>query len=184
MGPQSTCIRGCKVTLIAFVWLFSTVFFQMSHQMAWLRGCIITLVAFVWLFSSVCFQMSLQMARVSGYIHALVAFVHLFDIVSLFHWDFHICIFSAHVLISNSFFHFHSVHFVVLLQMVTSWHWSKSEGLEDTKTGGGKEKVKSDVKLIRCLEYQKFFSPSIFLGHQYTVCVKCCKAKFCLQHQI
>merc|ERR1712213_197341 len=28
MFPQSTCIRGCIVTLIAFVWFFSTVNFQ------------------------------------------------------------------------------------------------------------------------------------------------------------
>ena len=32
MSPQMACLRGCKVTLVAFVWLFSTVYFQMSPQ--------------------------------------------------------------------------------------------------------------------------------------------------------
>jgi len=30
MFPQIACLWGCKVTLVAFVWLFSTVRFQMS----------------------------------------------------------------------------------------------------------------------------------------------------------
>ena len=34
MSPQIDCLRGCKVTLVAFVWLFSTVNFQMCPQMA------------------------------------------------------------------------------------------------------------------------------------------------------
>ena len=56
MSPQSVCPGGCKVTLVAFVWLFSTVCFEMPHQRAFLRGCIVTLVAFVWfvILSSFC----------------------------------------------------------------------------------------------------------------------------------
>ena len=42
MCPQITCLRGCIVTLVAFVWLFSTVRFQMSLQIACLRGCKVT----------------------------------------------------------------------------------------------------------------------------------------------
>ena len=57
MPLQIACLRRCKVTLVTFVWFFSTVRFQMRPQMACLRGCIVTLVAFVWLFSTVCFQM-------------------------------------------------------------------------------------------------------------------------------
>ena len=34
--------RGCIVTLVAFVWLFSTVCFQMFPQIACTRGCIVT----------------------------------------------------------------------------------------------------------------------------------------------
>ena len=30
MGPQSACMSRCKVTLVAFVWLFSTVHLQVS----------------------------------------------------------------------------------------------------------------------------------------------------------
>ena len=41
------------VTLISYVCFFSTVYFQMSPQIASLRGCIVALVAFVWLFSTV-----------------------------------------------------------------------------------------------------------------------------------
>ena len=55
--PQIACQRGCKVALIAFVWLFPTVCFHMSPQIAFPMGCKVTLVAFVWLFSTVCFHM-------------------------------------------------------------------------------------------------------------------------------
>ena len=41
------CPRRCIVTLVAFVWLFSIVRFQMSPQMACLRRDIVTLAAFV-----------------------------------------------------------------------------------------------------------------------------------------
>ena len=54
MFPQIIA-RGI-VALAAFVWLISTVRFQMSPQIACLRRCIVTLVAFVWLFSNVCFR--------------------------------------------------------------------------------------------------------------------------------
>ena len=56
MSPQMACLRGSIITLVAFVWLISTVCFQMSPQIACLRRCIVTLVAFVWLFSNVCFR--------------------------------------------------------------------------------------------------------------------------------
>ena len=62
MCPQNICPRGCKVTLVAFVWLFSTVCCQMSPQIAYPRRCIVTLVAFVGLFPTVHFQMCPQMA--------------------------------------------------------------------------------------------------------------------------
>ena len=48
---QGTCITGCKVTLVAIVWLFPAVHFKMTSQAAFHRRCILTLVAFVWLFS-------------------------------------------------------------------------------------------------------------------------------------
>ena len=51
MLPQSICMRRGKVTLVAFVWLFSTVHFNMTSQAAFHRGCILTLVALVWFFS-------------------------------------------------------------------------------------------------------------------------------------
>ena len=81
MSPQIACIRGCIVTLVAFVWLFSTVRHQMFLQIGCLRGCIITLVAFVWLFSTVRLQMCSQMACLRRCKVTLVAFVWLFSTV-------------------------------------------------------------------------------------------------------
>ena len=81
MPPQIACLRRCIVTLVTFVWFFSTVRFQMRPQMACLRGCIVTLVAFVWLFSTVCFQMRPQIAGLRTGKVALVTFVWLFSTV-------------------------------------------------------------------------------------------------------
>ena len=81
MLNQRAWIGAGKVTLVAFVWLFSTVRFQMCPQMAGIGSCIITLVAFVRLFSTVCFQMSPQSACIRGCIVTLVAFVRLFSTV-------------------------------------------------------------------------------------------------------
>ena len=39
MPPQIACLCGCKVTLIAFIWLFSNVCFQMSPQITCPRRC-------------------------------------------------------------------------------------------------------------------------------------------------
>ena len=50
VSPQMACLRGCKVTLVTFVWLFPTVHFHVFPQSK------VTLVAFVQLFSSVCFH--------------------------------------------------------------------------------------------------------------------------------
>ena len=81
MYPQNMCMGSCKVTLVAFVWLFSAVCFQMSPQSTCIWWCIVTLVAFVWLFSSVDFQMCPQSAYARGCIVTLVAYVWLFSIV-------------------------------------------------------------------------------------------------------
>ena len=81
MCSQMMCIGICIVTLVAFVWLFSTVRFQMSPQMACLRECRVTLLAFVWLFPTVYFQMCPQIACPRGCKVTLVAFVRLFSTV-------------------------------------------------------------------------------------------------------
>ena len=47
MGPQIAFLRGCEITLVAFVRLFSTLYSQMCSQMACVRGVIFTLVAFL-----------------------------------------------------------------------------------------------------------------------------------------
>ena len=49
MCSQSACLRGCKVTLVAFVLLLPTVCLKMSPQNVSSKRLIITLIAFVWL---------------------------------------------------------------------------------------------------------------------------------------
>ena len=79
MSPQIAGLRGCKTTLVAFVWLFSTVRFQMCPQITCLNRCIVALVTFVWLFSTVCLQMSPQIACQRGCIITELAFFCLFS---------------------------------------------------------------------------------------------------------
>ena len=75
MCPQMACLRSCIVTLVAFVWLFSTVCFQMNPQIACLGRGIVALVAFMQLFSTVHFHMIRQNACIRGSKVTLVAFV-------------------------------------------------------------------------------------------------------------
>ena len=81
MFSQVACLWGCKVTLIAFVWLFSNVFFHVCLQSTFIRWCIVTLVAFVWLFSSVFFHVCYQTVCPRRGKVTLDAFVWLFSIV-------------------------------------------------------------------------------------------------------
>ena len=81
MCLQRACKSGCKTTQIAFVWLFSTVCFEMRLQMVCPRRCIVTLVAFVKLVYTVCCQMFPQSTCLRGCIVTLVAFVRFFSSV-------------------------------------------------------------------------------------------------------
>ena len=94
VSPQSVCTGGCIVALVAFVWLFSTVFFQMSPQIDCLRGCIVTLVAFVCLFLTVGFHMFPQIACVIWSIRSLVAFAWFFSAPCHSHWNLIGCAFT------------------------------------------------------------------------------------------
>ena len=60
MCLQMTDIDGCIFTLVTFVWLFSSVCFQMCPQIASLIGDKITQAANVGLFSTMGFQMCPQ----------------------------------------------------------------------------------------------------------------------------
>ena len=75
---------GCIITLTAFVWLFSTVYYQMSTQSAYSRCYIVTLVAFIRFFSTVRFQMITQCACIKWCKVTLVAFVWLFPTTMFF----------------------------------------------------------------------------------------------------
>ena len=69
MCPQTVCLKRGKVALVAFVRLFSTMRFQMCLQIACPRRVI------VWLYSMVCFQMCFQMFSPWGWKVTLVAFL-------------------------------------------------------------------------------------------------------------
>ena len=112
---------GCQVTLVSFVWFFSTVRFQMSPQSACFRGCIVTLFAFVRLFSTVRFQMSPQIACQRGCKIALAAFVWFNDIVSHFIQGFYICILWNKVII----FHLLECHCVLCFDQMIASNWVK-----------------------------------------------------------
>ena len=77
MRPQNVYTRSCIITLIAFVWLISTVCSQMSPHM-W--GCKVTMVATIWLLSSVRFQMCPQIAC---------------QRIGIFIWPFPACVFKC-----------------------------------------------------------------------------------------
>ena len=105
MSPRIARIAWSTATLVTFVQLFSTVYFQMSPQS--IRGCIITLIAFfftflesvflnvssnglykkmqshinafVWLCSTVCFQMFPRIVCTKRSITTLVALIWLFS---------------------------------------------------------------------------------------------------------
>ena len=107
MSPQMACMRRCIVALVAFVWLFSTVCFQMLPQMACMRRCIVTLAAFMWLFSTVCFQMSPQIACMRRNIATLITFAFWFnEIVSHFFLYLHLCPFSFTQMIASNWVKF------------------------------------------------------------------------------
>ena len=79
MCPLSTWIRACIVTLVAFVWLFSTVHFQMFTQRAWISAGKVTQVAFFLGIHTPCIFKSLlkSPAWKKAYSHRL----HLFGIL-------------------------------------------------------------------------------------------------------
>ena len=81
VSPQIACQGGCVIALVAFVWLLFAVSFHMCPQMAWLRGCIITLVTSTWLFSTVCFQVCPQITCPRGCKITLATFIWFFSTV-------------------------------------------------------------------------------------------------------
>ena len=77
-------------TLQIFLSNPSNVYYHMFVQIALGGGCIFTLVAFVWLFSTVDFQMCPQGTCMSRSIVALAALLRFFSIFCLFCWNLHI----------------------------------------------------------------------------------------------
>ena len=69
---QIACLIGCKVTLLAFVWL-SPLCFHMCPQNVCTRYCIVTLVAFVWTFLHCAFSNDASNTYPTGCRVALVA---------------------------------------------------------------------------------------------------------------
>ena len=81
MFAQIVCQRKFKVTLFAFVWLFSIMSFQMCHENACLRRGKVKLVTFFRLFFTVRFQMSPWIVCPKKGKVTLIAFVRLFSAV-------------------------------------------------------------------------------------------------------
>ena len=84
MSLQIACLCGCKVTLVAFIWLFSKVCFQMSPQITRPRRCKVTLVAFVWLFSTIFLNAS-----------SMYFYQRRHDLIGCFSLAFSLCAFSS-----------------------------------------------------------------------------------------
>ena len=103
MSSQIIYTRGCIVTLVAFVWLFSTVCFHMFPQTICPRGCIVTLVAFVWPLPIVCFQMFLQTAFQRKFQVTLVTSFGIFAF--LFHGELDISLTFIWTILSQVFIH-------------------------------------------------------------------------------
>ena len=146
MCPQIACLKGCKATLVAFVWLFSTVCLQMCPQMACLRGCIITLVAFVWLFSTVCFQMCPQMASIKGCIATLIAFVWLL-IISLYDWNWFTSLVLLQIIITKILIHHHDKK-GVFPQVKVVYNCIKIKMLKQTLMGIRYGEIESEFRFL------------------------------------
>ena len=108
MVPQMACLRRCILALIAFIWFFSSVRFQMCPQIACLRRSIVALISFVWLFSTVCFQMSPQIACLGRNKVTLVAFL---SIVRFQKYTWNVCFSGDIVALMASVWFFSAVHF-------------------------------------------------------------------------
>ena len=131
LSPQRISVRAAEVTLVAFVWFFSTVHLQMLPQMVWSRRCKVTLVAFVGLFSTVRSFMSLQLGSC---IVTLVAFVWLFYIVCFQMCSFflfllcYIYLFSMLVIFGTSpHFWIIFLEFIILVYFETPTHFFLSD---------------------------------------------------------
>ena len=145
MCPQISCFRRCKVTLIAFVWLFSTVCFQMWLQSPSMCRCKVTLVAFIWLVSTVHFQMCPQATFHRGCILTLVALVWTFSFI--------ICVCQGNVYIISTFteiiifkilIHHHQVGNAVLC-VVSGSNWENEDCRLEERTM--KVKVKGGTNM-------------------------------------
>ena len=122
MCPQIAYLR---VALVALVWLFSAVRFKMILQSACIRRCKVTLAAFVWLFSTVYFQMPSQISCFRGGIFALVALVWPLFRATVFcfsHQSLNISIAITHITTFKIFIHHYPVEKdVVSTQAVANW---------------------------------------------------------------
>ena len=113
-----------KFSLVAFVLLFSSMYFQMNPQMVWPKRCKITLVVFLWFFSTVFFEMSPQTAYRRWCILALVALVWLFSIVWLSDWNITIDHAFTWFMLSKILIHHQQITYVVSHVILAS-NWEK-----------------------------------------------------------
>ena len=81
MRPQTACMNRCKVALARFMRFFNSVSFLMVPQVAWSYICKVTLFAFVRFFSKI-IQMCPQTACMNRFKVALATFIRFFPRVS------------------------------------------------------------------------------------------------------
>ena len=67
-------MRGCIVTLVAFIWPFSTVSFQMCPQSTCIRGCKHTLVAICLTFLH-CGYLHAPSKRLPAWMHSRIGYI-------------------------------------------------------------------------------------------------------------
>ena len=146
-------------------------------QMLRTRGCIVTLVAFVWLFSTVCFHMSFECPCMRWYIVTLVAFVWFNDIdiqdfpicsletkLAIFKNLFHChCVLCLAQIVSSNW---------SLTHIADPWAWSQTlaniSGSKSTqKCSIQKLKMPQPGNLKQCLEKYEVILMGLFLNCKY-----------------
>ena len=68
----------CLKCIAPFVYILYVVLFHMCHQATWTRWCMITLIAFIWLISTMCIHTCVL--RTLGCEHANLYWLHLFGL--------------------------------------------------------------------------------------------------------
>ena len=145
---QVACPNRCIATLVAFIWLFAAMSFEMHPQIACLRGCKVTLVAFVWFFSTVGFQMCPQGTCMSRSIVALAALLRFFSIFCLFCWNLHISFASTWHEVSKILIHCQQIESFVSFPGSSVPYWGEIKVTKMLWIGKRKSESKNIKRVV------------------------------------